>query len=465
MRRALFETGHSLRWVTCGFATLLAVFASRSPVGAQQASALSRMQNIQREPGFRLRVQKNLVVVRAVVRDSHGHPVDRLREDDFRILDNHKRQAISSFSVQTAAGAPPTPPRSASVTAPAHVARQRQEEQRHAPEPLTYLVLYFDDLNSSFDSLARARVAAEKFIAELPATEQIAIFTSSGGQNLDFTDDRAALHQTLGKLRDSSLRNPMSDCPQITDYLAGQIVNLEDPDAYEIVRDEAINDCSEDPNSVTKEILRMLAQAAFDTYMMRDRADLDNLEGVVERLALMPGERQVLLVSDGFIPLEMRDRVEKIIDRALHSQVIISALDAKGLAVRLREADASEHYAPGGNLQGLYRIYDDNREADATGTLAEIADGTGGEFFHNNNDLLDGFRRVLAPPEVTYILTFSPQNLKPNGAFHTLKVQLVNGHGMTVQARKGYFAPVGEQSGDKRAEEQIREAVFSPNPL
>jgi hypothetical protein len=154
-----------------------------------------------------------------------------------------------------------------------------------------------------------------------------------------------------------------------------------------------------------------------------------------------------------------------VVDEALHLRVIISALDGKGLAVQLREADASRQYAPSGSISALYRMYDGSREAAATGTLAEIADATGGQFVHNSNDLLGGFRKVLLAPETAYVLTFSPANLKENGAFHTLKIRLLNGHGFSVQARKGYFAPGKQTTPEQQATEEIREAVFSPDPI
>ncbi len=72
--------------------------------------------------------------------------------------------------------------------------------------------------------------------------------------------------------------------------------------------------------------------------------------------------------------------------------------------------------------------------------LAEIASGTGGQFIHNSNDLAGGFAKLATPPEATYLLGFSPQNLKLDGAFHALKVS-VKPAGFNVQARLGYSAP------------------------
>jgi environmental stress-induced protein Ves len=172
-----------------------------------------------------------------------------------------------------------------------------------------------------------------------------------------------------------------------------------------------------------------------------------------------------MLVSDGFMDLEMPNRIESVVDHALRARVIISALDGAGLAVRLREADASQSYAPASDLTGLLHFYDANRESAAAGTLGEIANGTGGQFFDNNNDLLGGLRKILTPPEVSYVLTFSPEKLTYNGAFHTVKVTLVSGHGLTVQSRKGYFAPKQQVSPEELAKDQIREAVFTQDAI
>ncbi|MBZ5564034.1 MAG: VWA domain-containing protein [Acidobacteriia bacterium] len=212
---------------------------------------------------------------------------------------------------------------------------------------------------------------------------------------------------------------------------------------------------------MTKEWVVTQARSALEGYTLQARQTPENLKNVIRRVATMPGERQVLLVSDGFLPLEMRSLLGDAIDRALRAQVMISALDAKGLVVISRTADASRRYFPGIELAALYDLFDAARESAASGVLGEIADSTGGQFFHNNNDLDAGFQKVLASPEVIYTLTFSPQNLKYNGAFHSIKVELVNRNGLTVQARKGYFAPAGLLDRKKQAEEEIQQAAFS----
>jgi VWFA-related protein len=83
---------------------------------------------------------------------------------------------------------------------------------------------------------------------------------------------------------------------------------------------------------------------------------------------------------------------------------------------------------------------DSAREFVATDVLAEVAQGTGGEFFHSNNDLRAGFGALAGSP-VYYILAFAPTDVKVDGKFHALKVTLTEKHsGFSLQARRGYFA-------------------------
>jgi hypothetical protein len=93
--------------------------------------------------------------------------------------------------------------------------------------------------------------------------------------------------------------------------------------------------------------------------------------------------------------------------------------------------------------------------------MAEVARDTGGVFVHNTNDYDSGFRKAGALPEFSYLLAFAPQNLKYDGKFHKLKVELVNARGLSVQARNGYFAPNEALRPEERARREIDDAVFS----
>ena len=98
---------------------------------------------------------------------------------------------------------------------------------------------------------------------------------------------------------------------------------------------------------------------------------------------------------------------------------------------------------------------------DEANVLSELAYGTGGTYFHNNNDLIEGFRRTAAMPEYYYVLGFAPQNLKNDGKYHNLKVTLANKQPYNLQARKGYYAPTHLQNAAEQAKSDINDAVFS----
>jgi hypothetical protein len=96
-----------------------------------------------------------------------------------------------------------------------------------------------------------------------------------------------------------------------------------------------------------------------------------------------------------------------------------------------------------------------------TGTLLELAAGTNGVYFGNSNDLKEGFRVTAVAPEYSYILGFSPENLKLDGTFHPLRVKLKESLHLNVQSRRGYYAPKHLNDPAEEAKREIEEALFS----
>jgi VWFA-related protein len=76
--------------------------------------------------------------------------------------------------------------------------------------------------------------------------------------------------------------------------------------------------------------------------------------------------------------------------------------------------------------------------------MSSLADGTGGTYYHNSNDLEQGFQRLATAPEYVYLLEISLANVKQDGTYHRLKVEL-DKDGLKVRSRRGYFAPRREK--------------------
>jgi hypothetical protein len=188
---------------------------------------------------------------------------------------------------------------------------------------------------------------------------------------------------------------------------------------------------------------------------------LSSLKDVVRRLSAVPGQRSIILLSPGFITPQREYDVDEIIDRAVRADVTISALDARGLYVVTPGGDASEPGASDPIAMAVETQYQTSSASADADVMAELADSTGGAFFHNSNDLAGGFRRLASPPEYYYVLSFSPQNLKTDGRFHKIKVALNASGKYSLHARRGYFAPKQPPGSDQQAKQEIEDAVFS----
>jgi VWFA-related protein len=420
---------------------------------------------------FQLKVTSNLVVVRVVVRDAQNKPVENLKKEDFKLFDRGKQQSITQFALEIPAAQP--------TGLAAAVTSGQLTVTPASALPQRFLALYFDDLNMSDATVIQAREAADRYLAaNLQPGDRVGLFTS-GNSLSDFTGDPKQIHDALLKLHVSPVALRNDDCPDISDYQAQQIIEFDDEriDAWQIAIDQALNDqqCSHVPRNSPGEPQRyiaVLARRILEQSQLQSRANLQELEKVVNYVSRMPGQRTVVLVSPGFLSRSEQSELEEIIDHALRTQVVISSLDPRGLATLMREGNVEHSYMPVGSLTGAVHRLDEERESDARDVLQEVAQGTGGQFIHNNNDLQAGFGVLAGSP--AYYLAFAPTDMKLDGKFHDLKVELAEKHaGFSIHARRGYFAPRSEAEAaasvepggpidpDAQVKEQIREAVYS----
>jgi VWFA-related protein len=437
------------------------ISAPQSPAPAPE-QATAEMQTHDTPATFRTKV--NLVLVPVVVRDSQGRAIGTLKREDFQLYDKGKLQQITKFSVEKAGSHPPPAVEDSG-------AKELEEPKEAAPgRPLPvmaekFTAYIFDDVHITFGDLAQARAAAQRHLASLQPAERAAIFTSSGQTMLEFTDDKAQLSETLLKISPRSRGTLAADCPPMTYYMADLIQNKNDPTALQAATNDAMGCMSLDPTDASQvQLARQTAQSAASRTInvgeMESRYSLEILRKAVRRISGMPGQRSLVLVSEGFLIPLLEDEVSLIVDAAIRAGVTVNVIDARGLYTSGAGAEASE-VSWNADSTRIKQQYARDAAIVESNVLGELADGTNGVFFQNNNDMNAAFERTSAVPEYSYLIGFSPENLKLDGNYHALKVKIKEVKNLNVQARRGYYAPKHLANPAEEAKHEIEEALFS----
>ena len=393
---------------------------------------------------FKIEVKVNKVLVPVVVRDAQHHAVGNLRKEDFQVFDKDKPKVISGFAVEKRNVAESNTESGNPAPADPNAARQT------STAPPRFIVFLFDDMHLGADDLGRLQKLRTKILAASLNSSDMAAVVSISGANSGLTRDRAKLEEAIMNLKSRVLyRHQSRQCPDIDYYEADLIENKRNGTALEAAVQQTLACANLDPQTLRKMAEDMVRSTATNALMAGDqdvRVMLATLREFVRKMGTLPGQRTLILISPGFLTLTAEAMTEKtrILDLAAQDNVTISALDARGLYTT--ELGADERGA--GSAMAMQTGYESQSHRASMAlnedVMAEIADGSGGTYFHNSNDLEAGFKELAAAPEYVYILELSLDNEKPDGTYHRLKVK-VDRDGLQVQARRGYFAPKPEK--------------------
>jgi len=431
---------------------------STAPAGSEQKSHNEEIVSHDSPATFQVRV--NLVLVRVVVRDGNGKVVSNLKKEDFQLTDERKPQVISSFSVETPASRVPA------VDSAAGTLQGTSEKPPELPQK--FVALLFDDLHLSVQDAMFSRQATAKVLGTVGERDRLSVFTTSGQVQQDFTDDRKKLDQAIQQILPRSLaQNSVADCPPMTLQEAHMIAEESDDLALQVAIQDYIN-CSGASGlgaaQTAKNVVSAAAESVLNLAETEQQRTYQSLLALIRRMSVLPGQRVIVMMSPGFFVLpSMFQPGGEVIERATKENVVINTIDARGLYVS-SVYDAS-NIATTASVSPLKTQYTMREEQSHFTSLADLADGTGGVFFHDRNDIDQGLLQAAGEPEVSYVLGFTPQNLKLDGKYHTLKVSLTNGQKLSLQARRGYFAPRGNSNPETAAKEEIQQAVFSQEDL
>jgi VWFA-related protein len=405
-----------------------------NPKNLRPVSASELVTNADGTTTFRVNVK--LVPVSIVVRDSKGRALGKFNKQDFQLFDNRKPQEITTFLVQGSA---------------TNDSDSGSSEAGVKPVTPNHVAYVFDDLHTVPSDLAKAKAAAERHLSRLQTGDRVALFTTSGDVVQDFTADPDKLRTALRKVKSHASATP-ADCPPMS-YFTADLIVQGDQNATELALQDA-GDClfpdsgtvnpairgaqMQQANERQKAATTVRAKAGEVVSMGKMESDrtLGILFDAFNRTLRVSGKRTIVLLSPGFLTLvrNQQQGVMYLIERALQSEVVISSIDVRGLAGTGQARLGTSQMNSPPEISTL----ESQGDTAASGVMADLAYGTGGMFFHNNNDLDRALRQTTETPQYIYVLGFSPQKL--DGKFHKLQIKVSGGEKLTLQARAGYYA-------------------------
>jgi VWFA-related protein len=438
MKPRISNLKFKIRAVLRGFtvaALLVTLPAQQSPPTASAPAG---------QEGFKIRVQSELVLVNVIARDKQGKPVLDLKRDDFTVLEDGKPQRINSFDFENLDSTPlasSSGPSQQSLEGKSAASAKPLLTRKDAEEALSnkrVIVLFFDLGSMNPDETQRAVDAARKYIQQkMTASDMIAIVSLASSLRLDqdFTNDQARLLRVLNRYTHSEGQG-MDNGP------------TGDADGIE----ESGNAYTPDETEYNQ----------FNT----DRK-LQALQSIAQVLSHFNQRKSVIYFSSGMTQTGIENQValRAAVNTAIKANVAIYTLDARGL-----EAEPPGGSAATASLRGtaMYTGSAVQSSLDANyasqETLTTLSADTGGKAFLDTNDLGQVFDRVQRDTSAYYVLGYTSNNPMRDGRYRRIQVK-VNRPGLTLEFRKGYYAPKDFQhfnAEDK--EQQMQDELASDLP-
>jgi VWFA-related protein len=374
-----------------------------------------------------LHVTTRLVEVNVVVHDKNGAPVTGLKQKDFTVEDNGKKQRVSVFSVTSSQKPESTAKPLAPNVFSNHVSRL-------GSTPVSATAILLDGRGTEFGDQAYAREQLIRLFHQLRPSDRVALYAL--GRHLsviqDFTSSPspliAALRQYQGQPTAPS--SPSSQPQTELQAMLGQSGDLAGRLSNGLL-----------------DMTNLPPPEWADMFLV-----LHSIQAIAQHFSGLPGRKSLIWVT-GAVPLPqelydlhslslphigvaenyaLEEEVQNTMQALNQADVGIYPVNARGLfagpAYSARASRANRDVVE--DLIGMY---------DPTQGMIYWASHTGGQAFHDNNDLSSAIRKAMDDCDLTYTLSYRPNNARWDGEYRDIKVRVDRKH-VRVRYRLGYYA-------------------------
>lgn len=445
-------------------AVLLLTFAQQPAVrGGQQDPP----------PGRPIRIGSEEVLLDIIARDKKGRPVRDLKPEEVEICEDGVRQTLASFRlIETGAGA------AGPATEDAR-AKEGAGRELDPSRPINLVTMVFDNLDVNGRRLARD--AALDFInTGMGANVMVAVFVvndrfyilqsftanreklrraveaATGRAEKQFADVSQKIVEQLQIIANASDFGPPPGVPnQNGDQAIGAPTGLAATGIAPTGIGVGAPPTEKAAAQITLSTLRAVEAAQLDHQA---RASIYTLMHIAREQRRLSGRKTVLYFSDGLqVPTHLTDAMRTTISEANRANVSVYAIDARGLSSEVegerarrmmamaimagREAakDAPVSISGGADSFKSSEYAESSLRMNKQGTLAELAEGTGGFLVANTNDLRGPLKRVASELSSYYAVSYSPTARELDGQFRKITVKILRPD-VKAQTRSGYFA-------------------------
>ncbi|HEY2469182.1 MAG TPA: VWA domain-containing protein [Terracidiphilus sp.] len=467
-----------MRQLNIGLAVLAAMFATTLMAQGNDAPANSSETT--------LKVNSRAVLVDVIVTDHNGNPVRGLKQEDFRVLEQGKHQAIAYFEEHSAPSFAQHEQKLELPTLPANVFTNFSP----IPTPPVVNVLLLDSLNTPIDDQIYLKKAAQHYLKTLKPGTRLGIFTMEMRLSFiqGFSDDPAVLATAMGYRKNNKSEPAVLLQSQAESDAQQSVVALmqEQEAAGPNATATAV------PPQAIEAFQQFLQETRYAQDSDREYRTLQNLNELAAFLGSFPGRKNVIWMSGAF-PLELFGQTsmrfegerEKTINLLAAARVAVYPVDVRGATVSRFDTaennitptvqtvpqligpppgitDGAPNAGQGGFSGGLVSERQAKNSSDST--MDMLAEQTGGKAFYNQNDLSRIINNVTSHSLDFYTLSYSPSDTKMDGTFRKIEVKVGDNEHYTLNYRRGYIARDQDLPGSAQARQDEAAQHASQNP-